>query len=57
LKRNKKTIKDLFRAKKERRKNLAKLPIEEKVKILVRLQKLAAPLLLAQGLSRKPWKI
>lgn len=57
MKRNKKTVEDLFRAKEERRRSLAKLPIEEKIKILVRMQKLAAPLLLARGLSRKPWKI
>jgi len=56
LKKNK-TIDALFQAKQKRRRELAKLSIEEKVKILVKLQQIASPILLARGLKKKPWKI
>ncbi|NQT34284.1 hypothetical protein HQ587_03770 [bacterium] len=44
-------------AKEARRKRLASLPIAEKVRILVRMQKMAAPLLKAQGREARVWKI
>lgn len=45
----------LFLTKKERRKHLACLPVEEKVRILVQMQKLSAPIFASRGLIRKPW--
>ena len=57
MKDNRKSVETIFRAKKQRRKDLAKLSIEEKVKILVQLQKIAAPIYLARGLKKKPWKL
>ncbi len=54
---SKKKIKRIFDAKKQKRQNLARLPIEEKVKILIQLQKIAAPILAARGVKRKPWEI
>ncbi|MBI5299870.1 MAG: hypothetical protein HY877_06220 [Deltaproteobacteria bacterium] len=57
MKRNKKTIQNIFQAKKQRRRELANLPIEEKVKILVQLQKIAIPILSARGLKKKSWKL
>jgi len=47
----------IFLAKKERRIELAKLPIEEKIKILVQLQKIASVVLLTRGLKRQPWRV
>jgi hypothetical protein len=35
---SKMTVEDIFRAKKERRQRLAKLPFEEKIKIVKKLQ-------------------
>jgi hypothetical protein len=55
LRRDKTKIDDLFRAKQERRKRLAKLPIEEKVKILVKLQHIAAPIYLARNIKKRTW--
>ncbi len=47
---------ELFRAKRERRRALAALPVEEKYKILLRLQELAGELAKAAGRPpRKPW--
>ncbi len=57
LKAREKSVQDLFQAKKERRQELSKLPIEEKVKILVLLQKMASPIFTARGLKRIPWKL
>lgn len=57
MKENKKNIRDFFRAKRKRREDLAKLPIEEKVKILIQLQKMAIPILKARGLKRQSWKL
>ena len=53
-KRNKR-IEQTFKAKKERRKELARLPVEEKFKILLQLQKIASPILRARGIEKKPW--
>jgi len=47
----------IFAAKESRRQLLARLPIEEKVKILVRLQEIAAPLLRARGRNVHVWRI
>ncbi|MCB1214764.1 MAG: hypothetical protein KDK66_04735 [Deltaproteobacteria bacterium] len=52
-----KKIEDLFKAKEARRKELAKLPIEEKVRILVKLQKLAIPILKSRGIKKEAWKL
>ena len=37
--------------------DLAKRPIEEKVKILVQLQKMAIPILSARDIKHKAWSI
>jgi hypothetical protein len=47
----------IFRAKEERRQRLAALPIEEKVRIVVKLQRMAAPLLRARGHHVRVWEI
>jgi len=47
----------IIAAKKARRKRLAALPVPEKVRMLVQMQKLAAPLLRAQGRRAVVWKI
>ncbi|MBI2335719.1 MAG: hypothetical protein HYU97_03020 [Deltaproteobacteria bacterium] len=47
----------LFEAKRRRRKDLAQLPIEEKIKILLKLQAMAVPILNKRGLHKKPWEI
>jgi len=51
------TLNKLFEAKKRRRKDLAQLPIEEKIKILLKLQDMAIPILHKRGIYKKPWKI
>jgi len=52
---NDRTARAIFRAKADRRRELARLPFEEKIRIVVRLQKIAADIRKA----RKPlvWKI
>ncbi len=40
-----------------RRKRLAALPVHEKVRILVQMQEMAAPLLKARGKEARVWKI
>jgi len=47
----------LFAAKEERRRRLAALPFPEKVRAVVRLQQMAAPLRLARGKSVRVWEI
>jgi len=48
----------LYRAKEERRRHLAQLPFEEKVRILVELQKMAYETRTAAGLPcPKPWDL
>ena len=44
-------------AKNARRKRLAKLPIHNRLEIVVQMQQLAAPLLKAQGRAAVVWKI
>lgn len=47
-----------FRQKKERRRELAALPIEEKVQILVRLQQMVADIAReTRGVKLEPWKL
>jgi len=47
----------ILAAKQARRRALAKLPIEEKVRILIKLQAIAAPLLRARGKTVYIWKL
>ncbi len=49
--------KKAYAAKAARRKRLAALQIAEKVRILVQMQKMAAPLLQAQRREARVWKI
>ena len=39
------------------RRRLADLPYPEKVRIVVELQKIAAPILKARGVTVKPWRL
>ncbi len=48
-------IADLFEAKEARRRRLAGLPIEEKVLIVIELQKIAAPVLQSRGIKTRVW--
>lgn len=50
-------IEKLFRAKEQRRTRLAALSFEEKVQVLVQLQKMAAPVLHARGKHVRIWSI
>ena len=45
----------IFRAKQERRQDLARLPYPEKVQAVIELQKLVATILRARGKIVKPW--
>jgi len=47
----------LFAAKEERRRKLAALPFPEKVRAVVRMQKMAEPLLRARGRTVRVWPI
>ncbi len=47
----------LFAAKEARRRKLAALPFPEKVKVVVRLQQMSAPIFLARGRPVRVWKI
>ena len=53
-KRNKQ-IEKIFKAKRERRKELASLPVEEKFKILLQLQKITSSILQSRGIESQPW--
>ncbi len=57
LKQDKKIIEKFFEAKRQRRRQLANIPIQEKVKILVKLQKMAIPVLVARGIQKKVWEL
>jgi hypothetical protein len=48
-------IEKLFRAKDARRIKLAALPFPEKVKAIVRMQQMAAPILRARGKQVRVW--
>lgn len=53
-----KGIRGLFLAKRRRRRELAGLPIAEKIRILVSLQRIAAGIVGGPGaLKRRPWSI
>jgi hypothetical protein len=47
----------LFAAKEERRKRLARLPFAEKVKAVIQLQRMAAPLLRQRGRTVRVWDL
>jgi hypothetical protein len=47
----------LVAAKEERRRNLARLTFSEKVKAVVQLQRMAAPLLWKRGRKVRVWEI
>ncbi|BFU94173.1 MAG: protein of unknown function [Nitrospira sp.] len=49
-------IETLFRAKQQRRKKLAALPFPEKVRAVIRMQQMAAPVLRARGKSVRVWE-
>ena len=49
-------IKDLFKAKELFHKELAKLPFEEKIKILIRLQKIADGIQTSSKKKQRIWK-
>ena len=49
---------DLFARKRERRRELAALPVEQKFEILLRLQRLASDVARAAGRpASEPWKV
>jgi hypothetical protein len=50
-------IERLFRAKEARRARLAGLPFDEKVKAVVQMQEMAAPILLARGRQVRVWSL
>ncbi|HJT20295.1 MAG TPA: hypothetical protein VJ746_07480 [Nitrospira sp.] len=50
-------IEKLFQAKERRRARLAALPFPEKVRVVVRMQEMAAPLLRARGKQVRIWKL
>ena len=50
-------IKQLFGFKQQRRLELARLPIEEKLRAVVRLQEMAAPILRKRGITRRSWNL
>jgi len=54
-----KEIEDIFKAKSELHKKQANLPIEEKIKILVRLQRIAYEAAVSKGRTplKRPWAI
>lgn len=45
----------LFAANEERRQELARCPIEDKIAAVVKMQHLAAPLMRARGREVEPW--
>jgi hypothetical protein len=47
----------VFAAKEQRRKALARLPFPEKVRAVIRLQEMAAPILRARGKDVRPWRV
>lgn len=47
----------LFAAKEARRRRLARLPFAEKVKLVVQLQRMAAPLLRQRGKQVRVWSL
>ncbi len=51
------SIKRLFEAKEDRRRELAALPFPEKVKIIIRLQRMAEPILRRRGQNVTVWRL
>jgi hypothetical protein len=47
----------LFAAKEARRRKLARLPFPEKVRVVVQLQEMAAPVLRARGRTVRVWPL
>ncbi|MFN3410165.1 MAG: hypothetical protein ACK45B_14310 [Limisphaerales bacterium] len=50
-------LKQLLAGKERRRHELARLPIEEKLRAVVRLQQLAAPILRQRGKTVRCWQL
>lgn len=50
-------IEKLFRAKERRRARLAALPFHEKVRAIVKMQEMAAPVLRARGEQVRVWEL
>lgn len=50
-------IEKLFRAKEQRRARLAALPFPEKVRAVIQMQQMAAPVLRARGKSVRVWPL
>ena len=50
-------IEQLFRAKEQRRARLAAMPFPEKVRAVVQMQKMVAPLLRGRGLQVRIWEM
>lgn len=50
-------IAKLFRAKEQRRARLAAMPIHEKVRAVVQMQRMAAPLLRGRGKHVRIWEL
>lgn len=50
-------LNELLAAKQRRRHELAALPIEEKIRVVVRLQEMAAPILRQRGKTVRCWKL
>ncbi len=49
-------VMQLFAAKTERRRALSRLPYPEKVRAVIKLQEMAAPILRARGKLVQPWR-
>jgi hypothetical protein len=47
----------IIAAKETRRQRLAAFPIEEKLRILLQLQRMVAPILQQRGIDARPWEI
>lgn len=50
-------LRRLFEAEEARRHQLAALPFPEKVRMVIRLQEMAAPILRGRGRAVQPWRI
>jgi hypothetical protein len=50
-------IEKLFRAKEKRRSRLAEMPMHEKVRAIIQLQRMAAPVLRARGKHATVWSL
>ena len=47
----------IYAAKEARRKKLAELPLPEKIKIVIKMQEMVAPILRARGKKVRVWNI